>query len=185
MSALALEAFDAAPPDETARNTAFQEGYEEGLRAGRIAAEAESGALHASLVQAINDIDFSYAEARAQLLISLQPLFATIVEKLLPHCVDAGFPSLVVDELNAFADSGIGGPMQIHVHPDQLEAVGQATEGLKTEVSVKPDPTLDLHAAWIQCGNAEAKLDLDRLLAQITQALEPIMHSQDRTNANG
>lgn len=185
MSALSLEPFDAAPVDDSGPNATYQEGYEDGLRAGLAAAQADSTALHASLVQAISDVDFSYAEARAQLLTALQPLFATITEKLLPQCIGTGFPAHILDELNAAANSGASGPMRIHVHPDQQDAVRKTAECLKTDISVGADPSLDLHAAWIQCGNAEAKLDLDRLLAQITQALEPMMLSQDRTNTDG
>lgn len=185
MSTLSLEQFDVTQADEGAEHLAYQEGYEEGLRAGLACAEAENAALNATLVQAISDIDFSYAEARAQLLHSLEPLFETLISTLLPHCVESAFASLLQTELNAAADSATGGPICIHVHPSQQATIKRATESLATKLFVRTDITLDQHAAWIQCGNTEARLDLDRLLEQISQALDPMIPTQDRTNANG
>ncbi|MBE0413797.1 hypothetical protein [Yoonia sp.] len=185
MSRLSLESFEAAAPQDPSRDIAFQAGYDEGFDAGLAEAKAQNTALAASLVQVISDVSFGYAEARAQILEALTPFFGTLTSAVLPHCVETGFAGVLAQELVKIAADDISGPIRLCVHPDQQAAVEVVTSTLPTDITVIADSTLDHHAAWISCANSESQLNLDRLLAQITDALTAINPHENRTNANG
>lgn len=185
MCPLSLESFETILSEDNGPPAAYQEGYDEGYRAGLVTAATDNATLTASLVQTIGDINFTYAEARAQALQSLEPLFQTLTAKLLPHCVSTGFAGLLSREIADAAASDTDAIIRLHVHPDQEVAVAQAIRDLPGTITILPDPSLDLHAAWIQRGTTETELNLDRLLAQITDALEAITPFEDRTESNG
>lgn len=185
MSPLSLESFEAALADDDSQSSGFNEGYQQGFDAGCAAAAADQAALSAALVQSINDINFTYAEARAQVLQSLGPLFETLIAQVLPHCVENGFADQLVGALAQGAAIDTNGAICIHVHPDQQDAVEAATADLPTEIDVLADPALGLHAAWIKRDATETKLDLDRMLVQITEVLCAIANPENRITSHG
>ena len=184
MSPLTLESFEDALTDESGPTTAFNDGYQQGFDAGRAAAEMDSATLGSALVQAISDIDFTYTEARAQLLKSLGPLFETLTEAVLPHCIETGFAGQLAEELARAAAADTNSPIRIHIHPDQLVAVQMATEQ-HLEVEIHADPALGPHAARIEHGNTETQLELDRLLGRINEALGAIATPENRKTNYG
>lgn len=185
MAALSLESFERDAPGDDSAATAFNDGYQQGFEAGQAAAAADRTALASALVQSISDIDFSYAEARAQVMQSLDPLFEALTHAVLPHCITAGYTKQITNILSAAAAADTAGPFRLHVHPDQAPAVETETVDFSNKIKVISDSTLSPHAAWIQHGTGETHLDLDELLAQITDALGAVANPEYRTATNG
>lgn len=185
MATLSLESFETVLAEEPVDNTAYNNGYQDGLAAGLASAEADNAALAAALVQAISDINFTYAEASSQTIDQLAPLFSALITSVLPQIIATGFPTALAQELQQMATDALDQPLQLFVHPDQKAAVDQALGAMQSAASVKSDPTLDQHAAWLQCGDHETQFNMDRLLAQITDAISAIGVSEDRTSNHG
>lgn len=185
LHALSLEAFDADLAEDLLNNPAVQQAYDDGYAAGLAAAAQNQSAISAELVQHIADLEFSYNEARGDILRTLSPLFAQVVETLLPHCVARGFAT----ELSAFlyqaATTDLPDAISITVHPDQRAAVAAELLDYNTDISVVEDPTLGRNAAWITQGIRESYLDLDALLSQITEILSTIDLTEPRIEAHG
>ncbi len=182
---LSLESFeDVIAQDETSSED-YNRGYEEGLAAGTAAAQEEIGALQQKLVQAICDIDFTYAEARGQLLHSLAPLFSVLTTKILPYCVENGFAEHVANVLQQAAKDDANAPISLFVHPESYDAVVTLKSELPQHVTIHPDASLGIHAAWIEKVAQGTLLDTDALLAEITTALSLITHPETRTESNG
>ncbi|PUB11613.1 hypothetical protein [Yoonia sediminilitoris] len=184
-SVLMLESFEAAVAVDDAIGPEYSQGYQDGLAAGTAAVQVEIGMLDDTIVQCISDIEFTYAEARAQLLCSLQPLFTTLVEKILPQCVDSGFVAQVAGILYNAAEQDTQPEITLHVHPQNVAQIANQLASLEKDVAVKPDQTLSTHAAWLLQGRVETFLDLDSLLEDITEALNTISLEQDGSEANG
>ncbi|WP_373634926.1 hypothetical protein [Yoonia sp. SS1-5] len=182
---LSLESFEKALVVETGPNEDYAAGYAEGLAAGRAEAEADSAALASSFVQSVSDAEFTYAEASSQLLRSLRPLFQALSEKILPHCVDAGFASQLANTLSNGAAAEIGKPLSVHVSTDQYEAVLAALSGLPIQVDVKPDVSLPALTAWIGRDDAECLFDLSSITAEIDKMLGAIETEFERTIEHG
>lgn len=182
---LALESFDDAVAQEPSQNQHYQSGYDDGHAAGLQAAHEEIAALSEQFVQTLNDVDFTYAEARKQVFDSLIPLMTEVVEKVLPHCVTNGFSNQIVDLLIQTAAKQTGTAITLQVHPSQHAAVAEASQNIAAEVIVQSDPTLSEYAARIKNGDAEQILDMDTVLTAISEILGAVHHSEDRTNTHG
>jgi len=182
---LSLESFDGGLVQDDQPGTAFNLGFEDGFAAGEAAAKANAAALNDTLVQAVADAEFTFAEARGQVLRSLAPLFAAVVDKVLPHCIATGFAGHLADLLIQAAADDLGAQLELHVHPENTEAVEAALADLPNAVIVLPDKSLTPHAAWIKRSNGDTLLDADALLSEICAALSTIQHPADRTQSHG
>lgn len=183
--ALSLESFDEDVVEDAPSEEAFQQGYQQGLEAGTAQAAAETAALNAELVQNIGNIDFTYAEARGELLGALTPLLTTVVEKILPHCVAEGFAGQLTNLLLEAAKQDGAAAINLHIHPSQRAGVSAALTDSPAQVTLHDDPGLTPHAAWIGHGRKETLLDVDGLLMTISETLGAIHHQIDRTKNHG
>ncbi len=182
---LSLESFEDSMAQGDPVNEDYNRGYAEGLVAGTAAAKLENAALQEKFVQAICDIDFTYAEARGQLLSSLAPLFTALVAKVLPHCIDTGFAGHLSEELLNAAQRDIDEPIWLYVHPENIASVQAMSIELPARIRLQPDETLDLHAAWIEKRERGTLLDTDALLAEITMTLSMLTNPEARTESHG
>ncbi|MCK0095763.1 hypothetical protein MWU60_09285 [Yoonia sp. F2084L] len=185
LHALSLEAFDADLTEDMPNNPAVQQAYDDGYAAGLTAATQDQSAISAELVQHIADLEFSYSEARGDILRTLSPLLDRVVERLLPHCVAAGFATELSAILYQAATTDLPDAVSITVHPDQRAAVAAELSDYNTDISIIGDAALGPNAAWITQGTRESYLDLDALLSQITEILSTIDLTEPRIEANG
>ncbi len=182
---LSLESFEDVITQDDTVSEDYNRGYEEGLAAGTAAAQAEVGALQQQFVQSICDMDFTYAEARGQLLLSLEPLFSALVTQVLPHCIENGFAGHLRKVLQQAAEDDASAPISLFVHPDNYDAVLALKGALPAAISVQPDPSLDIHAAWIEKIQHGTLLDTAALLAEITTALSLMTNPETRIESHG
>ncbi|MEM9787413.1 MAG: hypothetical protein AAF801_12990 [Pseudomonadota bacterium] len=182
---LSLESFDNPATEDQAQNATYQDGYDAGYAAGQSAARDEAAALSEECVQGINTLDFTYAEARKQVLDELAPLLRQIAQKVLPHCVATGFADQIASLLIDATENSIADAVVLHVHPSQKAAVTQAVQRTSANVDVQTDPKLSEHAAWVKHAGTEAHLDMDALLAAISDTLSALDHIDNRTNTHG
>ncbi len=185
MGRIALESFDAEAPVATGPDPEYQAGFVAGEAAGLAAAAAQETALQAELVQTIADLNFTYSEARQDIMQALRPLFDQVITTLLPHCIDAGFAPEIAALIHGQIDDAMAGRLTLAVHPSQLNAVSDALQSLAAPPDLAPDDTLTPHAAWISGGAATRHLDLDTLMAEVSGVLAAIHTAAERTPTHG
>lgn len=176
---LALEAFDLAPQppvEHPGPSDDWKSGHAEGLADGLAMAELRQTMLAETVVQAIADLSFTYAEARAQVLMSLRPLFAAIMSRLLPDIATAALLPHVVDLLAEAAQADSAMPVAITVHPSLQGGLAQVLASAGTPMpKIQPDPNLGLGQVILRHGGSETALDLDGLVTDITAVLASIL----------
>ncbi len=182
---LSLESFEVALGNDDVASADYNQGYQDGLAAGAAAAQAEAAVLDEAFVHALSDIDFTYAEARRQILQSLGPLFATLVDHVLPHCIETGFASQISDVLQKAATADATAPITLHVHPDTYDAVAARLADMNVQLNLKTDPSLSPHATWVQHGDGETLLDADKLLVEISDLFGIVLNEDDRIKPHG
>ena len=70
-----LESFDSAPSAPAGPSGDYQRGYEDGQEDATHAAQSGEAALQADLVQAVSDLEFTYEEARSEVMRALGMVF--------------------------------------------------------------------------------------------------------------
>jgi hypothetical protein len=175
---LALESFEQYDDGSAIPSADYDAGYQEGFAAASAASQVDQNALQQELVQTISELGFGYAEARAQLLESLEPLFSAVAQKLLPQVGHDTFGHLLIEAVCDAAVLDAENTPVLHIHPTQRNSIVKLVEEHALDIKVCDDPDLTAHAAWIRHENKETCLDVDSLLAKISTALNAVPAGQ-------
>lgn len=181
---LRLESFDfatapepglaasAGPPPEVLaedeRLAAYERGYAAGWEDAVAARDSDALRLREDLAQNLRDLAFTFQEARAHVLRSLEPLLRAMVDRVLPETARAGFGAAVAAEAMAAARSAAAAPVEILVAPESIAAVETALgEDPALPLRLVADPMLAEGQARFRMGAEETALDQAALLAAI------------------
>lgn len=161
---------------------AFDAGYAQALEDMAV----RQTQLSQDLVQAISDIGFGFAEARLHVLAGLEPLFRTLVAKVLPTILPDSFRGHLAAHLVQIARADIAKPFHLHLHPSQLTAVQQGLpDAISRLLILTGDEALGPHAALITRSDAETLLDHDALNRDIIAALSALFDDITESRAHG
>ena len=185
MQALSLESFDAPDENDTATLAAYDDGFRAGLAHGQAEAAENQKTLQAGLIQAISDLQFTYVEARAEFIVSLEPLLTAIPDIILHTCVDAAYTLQIAQLISDAAQASDPGKMTLTVHPSAYDAVVSAVSNSALDVAVDQDPTLSPHAVWVGRASGEMLIDFDAVSAQVTEILSAITETNEKRESNG
>jgi len=173
---VSLEAFDPAPVRAEPRHEPgedWQAGHATGLADGLAMAAARQDAVSDAVAQAIHDLAFTYSEARAQVLASLEPLIVAIMDRLLPELGRAALIPLLVERIMAVAAEQSTMPVLVRVPPAAAPALARLMQSLpEPRPGVLGDPSLEEGQALIGAAERESMVDLAGLVATIRQTLE-------------
>lgn len=190
---LLLEAFDAVAPEAAADPTpgpspawleGYAAGYAEGLAQGAAEAEARSTHLSGELARSLQDLTFGYAEARGQVLASLQPLFGLLIDALLPAMAAEALGPWIIEALLHAARTDSAAPFTIDLHPDRMAAV-EACLPPGLPARLRAEPGLGPNAARLSLGPQDSDLDLEACLAALRAALSALFDETSRKDRHG
>jgi flagellar assembly protein FliH len=140
---------------------AFEAGYRAGWDDAVRAAAEDEARVRADLARNLRDLGFTYREARAQVMASLEPLLRDVTERLLPDLARAALAPRVVEMLLAMAQGAAETPVELVIAPGARAAVDRLLSpapGLP--LVVREEPTLDIGQAVLRHGITETRLDL-------------------------
>lgn len=183
MPPLKLEVFDVGEgPDpgsaaealaEEVRLAAYEEGYSAGWEDAVAAEAAGQEKLGADLARHLQDLGFTYQEARIHVLRMVEPLLQQVVTKLLPRVAQEAIAPVVAEALMPMAEQLAETPLRLVVNPamrGRVEArLATMTSGLP--LVVVAEPTLGEGQAYLRLGEAELRVDLDHAMTRICDAV--------------
>ena len=184
MPALRLEVFEVA--SEPARTTvvtdlsAMEEArlaaYEQGFTAGwddAVAAQADNQTLlGAEIAKNLQELSFTYQEARSHVLRAIEPLLAQMAERVLPDMARAVLAPMIVETLRPMATALADTPVTLVISPaarPAVEALIERTGALP--VTIETETTLGEGQAQLRFGQSETRIDLDRAVTDIAAAV--------------
>jgi hypothetical protein len=180
---LELERFDVfdempgfAPVEPLPDAESVAEAYERGYRAGwddceRQVQEARQ-AVGAELARNIQELGFTFHEARAHVLGGLEPLLAGIVAKVLPTLARETIGQSIVEELASVAETAIDAPVTILVAPGSHETVASfLADATALPYRLVAEETLSDGQVFFRLGDHERQLDLGAVIARIGERL--------------
>lgn len=175
-----LEAFDT--PATSATEAGPSEEWQAGFAAGRDAALSEIEGHRErqieALVQSLEDRGFGFAEARADLLRRLDPLFTLLFTRLLPDLVPPILVAHLVAVIRHSTVADMERPLRLTVHPDMVPALGAAlASSAGLAAVIETDPQLRPGAAIIQDSTGETSLDPSTFLEEARQILAAVFQT--------
>ncbi|MEM6609244.1 MAG: hypothetical protein AAF689_11725 [Pseudomonadota bacterium] len=185
---VSLEDFDgaAAPPEravETPKMPEFDvdklrsEAYEDGYKNGWDDCHAEhiksESAVSSDLAQSLKDMEFTYREARADVLAALRPLIDAIISQLLPKLATDGLSAMVAKELVPFMEDAaelepelLGAPAILPI----LQKLVDQEDGLS--VKIRPEPSFSVAQVSLRLGAEARDIDLSSAVEAIGKELD-------------
>lgn len=182
---LRLEVFEtevpAAAPDtvvtnigamEEARLAAYEQGYTAGWDDAVAAQSDDQTRLRSDLARNLQSLAFTYHEARNHILRAVEPLFSTVLARLLPDLARQALAPRIVEALAPLAELTSETPVQLVLNPAARPAVEAALAGASAlPVEIVEEDTLGEGQAYLRLGAQETRLDLDRAVDEITAAV--------------
>ncbi|WP_170762741.1 ABC transporter ATP-binding protein [Ruegeria lacuscaerulensis] len=158
---------------EEQRLAAFEQGYSAGWEDAIQAQEQNRGQMSAELGKSLEDMSFTYHEAITRMGLSLEPMFRSLVQVVLPETLDRGFATRLVEQLTEMAREQIGQPMQIFVPNGRAgEVECLLPQDLSAPTRVIEDPSLEVGQARLQVGTSQREVDCGDLLASVAAVFD-------------
>jgi len=172
---------------EENRLAAFEQGYSAGWDDAAAAQTEEVARLRTDLGRNLQDMAFSYHEARSHVLRALEPLLHDMVTKVLPAIAREALGQMVLEQLRPVAEGLSDAPITVTANPVNravIEAIviGQAV----IPMTFCGEESLGEGQVYLRFGVAESRVDLDGVIATIAAAVSAFFQiEKERDIVNG
>lgn len=171
---------------EEHRLAAFERGYSAGWEDALSAQTNDHAQLSASVAQSVQDMGFTYQEAMAHLTTTLEPMFRSLTETVLPDTIEQGFAQRVVETLKDMAEGQLEQPALLVVPPGAGAALKPALDqALALPVQVVEEQSLLPGQACLRVGTDEREIDCVRLMNSISDAMSAFLTDAGTEVSNG
>ncbi|KUJ78881.1 ABC transporter ATP-binding protein [Ruegeria profundi] len=170
---------------EEQRLAAFEQGYSAGWEDAVQAQEQSRGRVSDELARSLEDMSFTYQEATTRMSLSLEPMFQSLVDVVLPETLNRGFAARLVEQLCEMAQEQINQPMQIFVPEGRVaEVEALLPQDLSSSTRVREHAALEPGRARLQVGTSQRELDCSSLLTSIAAAFDAYVFEAKKALAN-
>lgn len=172
-ASITLEDFTRDAPFEPVESTDFLRGLEEGLGRAAVGTAAQEQEALMKVAATLGDMAFGYAEARAHMMATLQPLLKQLSETILPQIAHQTFGAHLVEAVTAAFDESVDEPVSISVMPGTAERLNDTFSGEQgVNFIFVEDPNLSSGQAVLRQGAHHRFLDLPSLTTALQAALD-------------
>lgn len=194
-----LEVFDAGPRAqsdpvvvldqgalEEERLAAFDKGYAAGWEDAAASQAEDQSRMRADLARHMQSLGFTYHEARAHVLKALAPLLTQIVDRILPEMARESLAPVVLEAVMPVAEDLAEAPLALVLNPaarPAVEALLDRATGFP--LTIREEPTLGEGQVYFRLGDSETRVDLDRVVAEISAAVRGFFDLAERDRQHG
>lgn len=166
------------------------EGYETGYKAGwDDAAKAQSedqSRIGAEFARNLQDLGFTFHEARSHVMHALEPLLTGMVERVLPGLVSKTMGQTIVEELLGLAADAADSPIEVMVSPASRPALDNLlTASAGVPFSIVEEPTLAEGQVYLRSGKVERHIDFTSAVERIGTAINGLYELNEKAFQNG
>ncbi|WP_432450531.1 flagellar biosynthesis protein [Aliiroseovarius marinus] len=166
------------------------EGYEAGYKAGwddatrSMTQEAER--VEAEFARNLEDLGFTFQEARSHVLSSLEPLLNAMVNVVLPNVVQDAIAQVVAEEIVPMAATAADNPIQVLVAPGIRGALEQLLES-STNVPFEliEQATLPEGQIYLRSPVSEKQIDMSGVLDRMRDAVGALYDINEKAFNHG
>ena len=171
---------------EDEKLASYEQGYKAGWDDASAAMGEEQSRIRADLARNLQTLSFTYHEARAHILKSVEPLLLQVVSQLLPEIARESLAPSVLEALMPLAEKLGDAPVTLVINPASrapVESVLAQATGLPIEV--QEEPTLGEGQAYLRMGSVETHVNLDQATADIAAAVRGFFDMPGKDRPNG
>lgn len=170
---------------EDQRLASFEQGYTAGWDDAIDAQASDQTRMTGKLVQNLQDVSFTYHEALSQMLRSVEPVFRTMTESILPEVLQETLVPMIVGKLSDMARAQAEQPVELVVPTGVAASLRPIlAQEFSVPVLLREDPKLGEGQARLRVGVAEQEVDSMELLKNIRSAIEAFDYTMKKESAH-
>lgn len=184
----------AAPPPpvisakdlEAARLQGYEAGYKEGWDDAVKTDSEEQSRIGAEFARNLQDLGFTFHEARTHVMHALEPLLNSMIEKVLPKLVHDTIGQSIVEELLPLASDAADTPIEILVCPAsraQIEAF--LAENTAIPFALVEEESLAEGQVYLRSGQTERQIDMSTAVDRIGESINALYELNEKAFQNG
>ena len=196
MSKLRLEDFgQGAPPPskpekkitgedrEIDRLATYDEGYKAGWDDAQSAATEDRTRIGAEFERNLQELSFSFHEAKVQVAQSLAPLVTALVECLFPQLVVTSLADQLVTVLEPLKDKMDTPTLELRCAPEDAETLGSMLKSnFGLPITLRPEPSLMTGQADFVLGHETHEVDVSALQIEIQRLVKAQLDALETQN---
>ncbi|MFN4130017.1 MAG: flagellar biosynthesis protein [Paracoccaceae bacterium] len=176
---------DSAAIEET-RLQAYDSGYAAGWEDATAATQDDQTRISSELANNLQQMAFTFQEARAHILKSVQPVLTQLCTQLLPPIAREVLAPVVLDTIMPLIDNLVDQPVHVVLNP----AARMGVERLMSQAAGLPlliveEPTLGEGQVYLRLGEVEHRVDLDHAVAELTRAVHDFFEYSEKDGGHG
>lgn len=160
---------------EALRTEAYEQGYQAGWDDAVNAQSEDKTRIGAEFARNLQDLGFTFHEAKSHVMKTLEPLLSEMVTKVLPNLVSETLGQTIIEELIPFAEEASDAVVQIVVASGckgSIEAIIDTS--LTIPLEIIEEPSLADGQVYLRMGELEKKIDMDSAIERIGDAISSI-----------
>ena len=171
---------------EEHRLEAFEQGYKAGWDDAAAAQAEDQARVAADFARNLQDLSFTYHQARGQILNSLEPLLKEMVSKVLPKLAYEHLSQTIIDEVLTAAQTQTEAGVQIVISPSNRPALEHLLETQENfDITILEEPSMAEGLVYLRFAETEKQIDLDSVLTNFSQSVEGYFEQQKKVATNG
>lgn len=171
---------------EDIRLAAFEKGYAAGWEDATAAEASGQHRLRAEIGHQLQEIAFTYHEARGLVLRDLEPLLRAMAEVVLPRVAREALAPLVAEAISDLAAGRCDAPLTLRLSPQDAEAMGEVLKlQAAAPLDLVRDDTLAPGQLWLRAEDREAVIDIDAACRRIGEAVRNHFHIEPEARQHG
>jgi flagellar assembly protein FliH len=171
---------------ETNRMAAYEQGYKAGWDDAAQSQSDDHNRIGADFARNLQDLGFTFHEAKSHVMKALEPLLTEIVSKVLPQLVSETLGQTILEELLPFAEEVSDAPVQIVVAPSGRAAVEALIDtSLTIPLEIIEEPSLADGQVYLRMGELEKKIDMDDAIERIGTAIKSVYALNEEAMKHG
>ncbi len=171
---------------EQTRLESYEAGYKAGWDDAARAEAEEQGRIGAEFARNLQDLGFTFHEARCHVMQALEPLLAGMVERVLPKLVTETLGQTIVDELLPLATEAADTPIEVVVAPQSRPALEDLLgESGTVPFAIVEEPSLAPGQVFLRSGKTERHIDFATAIDRIGTAINGLYELNEKAFRNG
>jgi len=166
---------------EAARLEGYDAGYQSGWDDAMAQVAADQTKISEEFARNLRDLGFTYHEARAHVIASMEPLVEALISALFPQFAADAIAAQVMSIVQGHADRLGSQPIRLRVSPDDVEAL-RAMPALSDSfpMEITEEPALATGQAQLVLGKSEYRIDLADVIDATRAALTALHDTNER-----
>ncbi|WP_226779908.1 flagellar biosynthesis protein [Oceaniglobus trochenteri] len=174
------------PPAEEQALAAYDKGYAAGWEDATQAASQDRERLDTAMANNLEDLGFTYHEARAHVMRSLTPLLNGILSKVLPRLIRDSLGARIMEEIDGLAEGAADSPIELMVFPGDAAQLRPVIDKITTlPLALIEEPTVPQGQIFLRIGAVEREIDLEGAVASISGAMAALDDLNKETANHG